>query len=162
MLNKIHIGLLLLLWLVLPAATLAQDMPSGKWWRIPRVAEQLNLSDEEKGALDELFLDSRRKLIDLKGAVERERLELEIVFEKESLDEPAVMERFKRLEDARANLATERFRFVLEVRKMIGYDRFQSLKTFFTRLRRGRERPGGERSKLGKFDHGSHARQWKE
>ncbi|NIO05765.1 MAG: periplasmic heavy metal sensor [Proteobacteria bacterium] len=126
------------------------------------MTEQLNLNDEEKGALDELFLDNRRKLIDLKGTMERERLELENVFEKESLDEPAVMAQFKRLEDARANLATERFRFVIEVRKMIGYDRFQSLKAFFTRLCRERERHGGERSKLKKYDHGGHARQWNE
>lgn len=76
----------------------------GKWWHNPRVSEQLNLSEEEKSKLDKIFVESRRKLIDLKSSVEREQFELENLLESEVLDEAAVMEQFKRLEKARGNL----------------------------------------------------------
>jgi hypothetical protein len=138
--RRFQIGLLLFIWVVLPANSLAQDVPSGKWWRLPRVAERLSLTDDEKGQLESLFVDNRRKLIDLKAGLERERFELENLLEGEELDEAVVMEQFKRLEGARTNLAREHFRFLLEVRKIVGFERFQSLKTFYRLWRQERER----------------------
>ena len=146
MLSKFQIGLLFSILIALPTTSLAKDMPSGKWWRIPRVAEQLSLSDGEKEQLDELFLESRRKFIDLKAGLERERLELENLLEKEALDEEALMEQFQRLESARAKLAGEHFRFLLEVRKLIGFERFQRLKMLYDLLRKELERRGRKRS----------------
>jgi Spy/CpxP family protein refolding chaperone len=70
-------------------------------------------------------------MIDLKSAVEKERLELGILMDKETLDEDAVRGQFKKLGQVRANLAAERFRFILAVRKILGAERFQSLKTLF-------------------------------
>lgn len=96
----------------------------------------LPIPEKEKGKLDEIFVESRRKLIDLKSSVEREQFELENLLEGEVLDEAAVMEQFKRLEKARGNLSTERFNFILGVRKTIGLERFQRLKMFHQKLRR--------------------------
>ncbi|NIQ37876.1 MAG: periplasmic heavy metal sensor [Proteobacteria bacterium] len=137
--RKLQIGLLLI-WVALPVNSLAQDVPSGKWWRLPRVAERLSLTDDEKGQLESLFVDNRRKLIDLKAGLERERFELENLLEGEELDEAAIMEQFKRFEGAQTKLAREHFRFLLEVRKIVGFERFQHLKTFYRLLRRERER----------------------
>lgn len=120
-----------LLWIFMPMDSLGARMPLGKWWRMPHVAEQLNLNGREKEQLDDLFIQSRRKLIHLKSAVEKERLELGILMDKETLDEDAVLGQFQKLGQARANLASERFRFLLEVRKILGAERFQSLKTLF-------------------------------
>ena len=62
--------------------------------------------------------------------------ELENLLENKVLDEAAVMEQFKKLERARGNLSTERFNFILGVRKTIGLERFQRLKMFHQKLRR--------------------------
>ena len=113
-------GVLLLILLISPTIAVSKDMPLGKWWHNPRVSYQLNLSEKEKGKPDEIFVESRRKLIDLKSSVEREQFEIENLLESEVLDEAAVMEQFKRLEKARGNLSTDRFDFILEVRKTIG------------------------------------------
>ena len=114
-----------------PMDSLGARMPLGKWWHTPRVAEQLNLNGREKEQLDELFIQTRRKMIDLRSAVARERLELSILMDKETMDEDAVRVQFKKLGQARASLAAERFRFILAVRKILGAARFQSLKTLF-------------------------------
>jgi Spy/CpxP family protein refolding chaperone len=126
------------LWAFVPINTLEARMPLGKWWHMPPVAEQLNLHGREKEQLDDLFIQNRRKMIDLRSAVEKERLELGILMAKETLDEVAIMGQFKRLGEARANLTAERFRFILEVRKILGAERFQSLKTLFWDFRERR------------------------
>jgi len=139
MLNKVLMGMLAFAWLITPAISMGQKTPAGKWWRMPRVAEQLNLSDQEKQELDERYVDNRRKLIDLKSAVEKERFELENLMELETLDEAAVMNQYDRLEKARAKIAAERFRFLLEVRKVVGHERFQQLKIRFKKFRKERK-----------------------
>jgi Spy/CpxP family protein refolding chaperone len=120
-----------LVWVFVPMDSLGAHMPLGKWWHMPRVAEQLNLNGREKEQLDDLFIQTRRKMIDLRSAVERERLELGILMDKETMDEDAVRGQFEKLRKARASLAAERFRFILAVRKILGAARFQSLKTLF-------------------------------
>ena len=144
--KKILITLAAVLWLCPPGFAAAQDAPTGKWWRLPRVAKRLNLSQEEKKKLDELFTQSRRNLIRLKSKVEEERFELEDLLEKEFLDESAVMEQFRRLEKARNDLAEERFRFLLGVRKIIGFERFELLKGIYRHFRqRARQGKTGPR-----------------
>lgn len=49
--------------------------PGPKNAQTPRLGEELNLSHEQKNQLDELYLNNRRNLIDLKSVVQKERLE---------------------------------------------------------------------------------------
>lgn len=111
----------------------AQDVPSGKWWKNPRIAKELNLTSGEASQLDRLFTSSRRRLIDLKSRVEKEQFEYQNAVEKKTLDEAAVERQFQRLEKARTRLAEERNQFVVGVRKILGYERFQILKDIYRR-----------------------------
>ena len=106
-------------------------MPHGKWWRMPEVAKKLELTSEEQQKLDDLFVQSRRRMIDVKSNVQKEGLELEMILDQQDFDESACMDRFKKFEDARTKLANERFRFLVEVRKLLGLDRYRRLKTEF-------------------------------
>jgi len=143
MLNKLKWILVILpalIWISHPMSSEGARISYDKWWRIPRVAERLDLKDAEKKELDELFVESRRALIDLKSDLERERFELDNLVGQETLDEDAVMEQFKKLEKARANLAAERFRFLLQVRKVLDFERYQNLKMLFKEFRQKRWR----------------------
>jgi Spy/CpxP family protein refolding chaperone len=140
--------------LVLPALCLAQDMPHGKWWRYPRVAKQLDLSDEEKTALDEKFVESRRKLIGLKSNLEREQFELDNLLDSQKLDESAVREQFKRLEAARSDLSEERFSFLIEVRHILGFERFHKIKTLYELRRHKKGKKGDRLSPRGEISRG--------
>ena len=110
-------------------------MPHGKWWRMPQVAKKLELTSEEQQKLDDLFVQSRRRMIDLKSNVQKEGLELEMILDQQNFDESACMDRFKKFQDARTNLTNERFRFLIEVRKLLGLDRYRQLKTEFRNRR---------------------------
>jgi len=145
MLNKLLNGMLLLVIAFSPYSALGQDMHYGKWWRNPKVSEQLNLSQEEKSGLDKQFLNSRRRLIDLKSKLEREQFELENLLESEALDEDAVKVQFKKLDNARSELAEERFNFLMNVRKILGNERFQEVKGMYKNMRKRKMHQSMER-----------------
>ena len=138
---------LVFLWVFVPTISMGDDILPGKWWHIPKVAKKLELSKEEKRELDDLFVKSRRRLIDLKSKIEKERFELENLLESETLDETATMEQFKKLEKAREDLSTERFSFLLKVRKILGFARLQYLKTFFGEYKMRKRHEQGMRQK---------------
>ena len=107
-------------------------MPGGKWWKDPGVVKQLNLTSGEVKKLDKLFVKSRRRLIELKNRVEKERFEYQTLMESQNLDESAVNRQLQKLEKARTAMNAETNRFVVEVRKILGPDRFQKLKSIYS------------------------------
>jgi Spy/CpxP family protein refolding chaperone len=121
----------LLLVPVFAPAVVAQSEPSGKWWHDPGIQAELKLKDKEIKRLDRLFKNSRRRLIDLKTKVEKAQFEYQNLMEAEPLDEAAVNRQFAKLENARSQLASERSRFLVEVRKILGHNRFQRLKQIY-------------------------------
>ena len=135
MLKRILIGILMIFVISLPDFAGGQDIPSGKWWYNQNVVQNLNLTQSEIRQLDQLYVDSHRRLIELKNAVEREQFELDTLLGKKTVDDAKVRQQFKRLESARTDLADERLRFVIGVREIIGADRFQQLKTSYKKWR---------------------------
>jgi Spy/CpxP family protein refolding chaperone len=66
-------------------------------------------------------------MIDLANRVEKEQFEYQNLMEAPNLDEAAVNRQLQKLEKARTELYAEKNRFVVEVRKILGRDRFQKL-----------------------------------
>jgi hypothetical protein len=108
-------------------AAFAQQGPQGRWWRSPKIAKALNLTQGEIRQLDSAWENSRAKQIKLKSEVQAEQFRLQTLLEKRNLDEKAVREQNRKLENARSRLADERTAFVVSVRKIIGHARFQQL-----------------------------------
>ena len=135
MLKKVWVGILLIFIINLSGLAAGQDVPSGKWWYNQKVVQNLNLTQDEIRQLDQLYVDSHRRLIELKNAVEREQFELDTLLGKKKVDDAKVREQFKRLEEARTDLANERLGFVIRVREIIGAERFQQLKTSYKKWR---------------------------
>lgn len=130
MLRKILYAALLLVFLILPASATAKNTDLGKWWRHPQASEKLNLSEEEINNLDKQFVDSRRRLIKLESVLKSEQFELDHLLDSENLDEKTTVKQFGKLQQARTNLANEQFRFLLEIRKILGLERFRQLKEY--------------------------------
>lgn len=129
MLRNVFSGILLVIWLIAPVITAAQDVPAGKWWYSPKIQKNLKLSRNEIAKLDKLFAKSRRKLIKLKSEVENEQFELDQLFSKKKVNDNKVKKQFQKLEQARRNLANERLQFIIGVRNILGAERFQQLKS---------------------------------
>ena len=129
MLRSTFSFILLVIFVMSPVMAIGQDVPAGKWWYNPKIQKNLSLSKNEIKRLDNLFADSRRKLIKLKSAVEREQFELDQLLGAKDVKDSAVKKQFRNLEKARQNLANERLQFVIGVRNILGPDRFQQLKS---------------------------------
>lgn len=123
-------------------------IPGGRWWRMPNISDKLKLSPEEQQKLDSLFLQSRRQLITAKSLMEKGRLELEEILDKKEFDESACTDRFKKFQDSRSELASERFKYFIEIRKILGEGRFQTLKADFQENRMNRMKAEGGKKKL--------------
>ena len=114
-----------------PAICRAKDIPPGRWWHVPYFVEQLEITDEQKDELDKLFDYNRNRLAELKKQMEQERSELIKAFDQEHLNESTAITQMKKLENTRTLLAATRFSYSLELRKMLGHERFQRLKTLY-------------------------------
>lgn len=121
-------GLAAVLMVVLAAATVyAQEAPAGRWWNSPQVAQQLQLSGGEIRQLEQAFEASRLKMIRQKSQVEAEQFKLQTMVEKRGSADAAIKAQHRALEQARSALADERFAFLVEVRQILGPERFQKL-----------------------------------
>lgn len=103
------------------------DGTRGRWWHVTDIAQQLQLADDEIQRLDTAYEAARIRMIEIKSAVEIERLKLRSLMEQRDFSETAAMAQHGKQEEARRQLSDERFRFLLEVRKIVGHDRFIKL-----------------------------------
>jgi len=113
------------------------DLSPGRWWMQPDLATQLSLSKKEKKALDNLFSRNRIALIDLRSSLEKERLEMQDILERDPLDEAALFAQQRRVQEKRQKLSDERFKYLLGVRKILGADRFRTLAGKYEEMKRG-------------------------
>ena len=119
---------LLFIVIFLPSTLMAQERMHGKWWHDKSIVQELELTDSEKKAIDEKYAASRRNMIDLKYEIEKQRFELDLLLGTKDADKQEILERFNSLEQARNKLSKARFEMLMEVREIIGAERFQELK----------------------------------
>ena len=86
------------------------------------------LTDDEARILDEKYTASRRKMIELKNDVEKQRFELDLLLGSQDSDKGQILSRYESLEQARQKLSRERFEMFMSMRNTIGAERFQELK----------------------------------
>ena len=144
MLKHISIVIIVIMLVFTSSAVIAQGMageskhqgrmPFGKWWQNPAAIEKLSLTQEEVYTLDAAFNSRARKFMELKHAIELEQFEMNGMMEGKALDESALMAQFNKLESARTNLSRERFQYYVQIRKILGPDRFQKIKAFRQRM----------------------------
>jgi len=102
-----------------------------KWWQNPDFIKKLAITDSEKTTLDNLYVEKMKNMIDHKAGLQKEMLVIQQLLENDTLDEAKAMATFKEHQDLRTNLETEQFKFLLEVRKLFGSDRFKELRSCF-------------------------------
>ena len=115
-------------------------IPTGKWWKRSDVAEKIGITEEEKGKLDNMYYKYRYQVIDLQSQVKKERLELEQLIDSKDFNDKACLDHFTKLQKAHNTVAAERFRFLVQVRKLLDLDRFQQLKEQVRKFRMERKR----------------------
>jgi hypothetical protein len=98
------------------------------WWRNEAAAKALGLSSTQIKRMDEVFQQSRLKLIDQKAALDKEEAILEPLVEQEAIDESKAAAQLDRVAQARAELEKTRGRMLLGIRKQLDMEQWRKLK----------------------------------
>ncbi len=107
-----------LLGLLLASAALAQGI-DGKWWKRPRIAQELRISAEQTAELEKIFARSKPKLIDLRADLEKKQFDYDQAMLEETVDRNAIETKIEAREGARAALQKELALMELDMKQVL-------------------------------------------
>jgi Spy/CpxP family protein refolding chaperone len=119
----------------------------GHWWNNPEMVEKLKLSDEQRKQMDEILLQHREKLIDLRGTVQKAELEMEPLMRDDQPNEARILAQIDKVAQARAELEKANARFLLALRGKLTPEQWKLLQA--ERNNRGQQRGGWGRDGQG-------------
>jgi Spy/CpxP family protein refolding chaperone len=136
---------LLLLVLGVALAFVAQpQMPDGKWWKRPRIAERIGLTAEQTGQIEKIFRASRPLLIDLKADLEKKQLGLESALDDKAADRRDVEKRIDDVENARKELQKARALMILDMKQVLSPEQWKRLAQLREEVRQQRRQRRGQ------------------
>jgi protein CpxP len=119
----------------------------GRWWNNPRIVDRLKLTDDQRKAFDQILLQHRETLIDLRANLEKAELALEPLVSNDQPNESAILAQIDKVAQARAELEKANARYLLALRSKLTPEQWKQVQDF--RQNRGSMRegwgPGGRR-----------------
>ena len=116
--------------------------PRGRWWDNTDIAQKLGLSTDQQKKMDDIFQQSRLKLIDQHAAVEKEETILEPLLAAEQPDEARILSQIDKVAQSRAELEKANARMLLGLRGVLTTAQWKTLQTLGPPGERfGRHRP---------------------
>ncbi len=118
--------------------------PGGKWWDDPRMVKELGITPDQQKKMDEIFQQSRLRLIDLNATLEKEEVMMDSLMQGPQMDDAKIMPAIDRIAQARAELEKANARFLLGIRHALTPEQWKKLETERPRpmSRSGGGRPG--------------------
>ena len=132
------------------AAALAnaqQQLPPGKWWRQPRVIEDLSLTMEQQDRLDEVWRTAASDLIDAKGAVEKLQIALRGELDRPQLRRGEIQRIAGQLNDARGRLFERELMMLVDMRAVLTDAQWNRVRARLDQMGQ-RGRPGGQQQPM--------------
>ena len=113
-----------------PSQSMENTLQAGlqaQWWKRPALAERLGLSADQQKKMDDVFFESRLKLIDLNATLEKEETRLEPLVAMDRPDEAKVRAQIDRIAQARAELEKANAYLLLGIRLILSPEQWKSL-----------------------------------
>src|SRR5579884_3554384 len=60
------------------------DEHFGRWWNNPKIAQAINLTDDQKKKMDDIFQQHRLKLVDLHANLEKQEIQMRPMIESDN------------------------------------------------------------------------------
>jgi hypothetical protein len=125
--------------LLVAGSTLAQPIPTGKWWRRPEIVEALNLSDEQQDRLETIFRASASDLIDLKAEIDKADIALRGELSRPQLDRAGIHRIAMRLMEARGRMFDRELMMLVEMRSVLTDPQWSRLPNTLEKLQQQRQ-----------------------
>ena len=121
-------GLVLGLGLLVLAAPDARGQAlDGKWWKRPRVAQELAITPDQDAELEKIFARTKPKLIDLRADLEKKQFDYEQSMQAESIDRKTIEGKIEAREESRARLQKELALMELDMKQVLKPDQRERL-----------------------------------
>ncbi|HUP46017.1 MAG TPA: periplasmic heavy metal sensor [Thermoanaerobaculia bacterium] len=128
MTRRIVIGLIAALAVTTLAA--AAELPPGKWWRNPQIAQRLALEPEQQARLDAIFHDSASDLIDRRGEIEKLAIALRGELDQRKLDRQNLQRLAAALSQARGRLFERELMMLADMRGVLNDEQWAQLRAY--------------------------------
>lgn len=103
-------------------------MPHGRWWKNANVVQSVGLSDDQVQKIEQIFQESRLKLVDQHANLQKEEIKLEPLLEADNPDESAVDSAIDRITAAHAALEKANAQMAFAVRRVLTPDQWKKLR----------------------------------
>jgi Spy/CpxP family protein refolding chaperone len=122
-----RIALLAVVLLAASTALAGQSIAEGKWWKRPRIAQELALSADQTAQLEKIFAASKPKLIDLRADFEKKQFDYDQAMQADEVDRKAVEAKIEAREQARAALQKELALMELDMKTVLNPEQREKL-----------------------------------
>jgi Spy/CpxP family protein refolding chaperone len=102
----------------------------GRWWNNPKAIERLKLTDEQRKTFDNILLEHREKLIDLRASLQKAELALEPLMSDDQPNEAKILAQIDKVAQARAELEKANAGFLLAIRAKLTPEQWKLIQTF--------------------------------
>jgi Spy/CpxP family protein refolding chaperone len=116
----------------------------GRFWNNPRLVEKLKLTDAQRKEFDDIYMQHREKLIDLRASLQKAELALEPLVRDSQPNETKILAQIDKVAQARAELEKANAAFLLGIRGKLTAEQWTQLQAL--RANRGHD---GERHGMG-------------
>jgi Spy/CpxP family protein refolding chaperone len=126
---------------------------AGRWWNNAAVVQRLTLTDDQRKSMDQILLQHRANLIDMRASLEKAELAMEPLMQADQPDENAILAQIDKVAQARADLEKANARFLLALRAKLTPEQWKGLQAWRSerrangnaiRIWRGRGRNQGQ------------------
>lgn len=114
----------------------------GRFWNRPNVVQQLNLTDDQRKAMDGILHSHLMTLVDLQANLKKAELEMQPLMSADTPNRAAIEAQIDKVVQARAELEKANARFLLDIRMQLKPEQWKQLQTMRAN-RMERERQGG-------------------
>jgi len=116
--------------------------PPGRWWKNPDMIQKLALTADQQKKIDDIFQESRLKLIDLNAALQKDEAVMEPLVDADQPDEGKILAQIDRVAQGRAELEKANARMLLGIRRTLTAEQWKKLSAEAPPLPPHDERPG--------------------
>lgn len=110
--------------------------PGGRWWNMPWAARQLGLTDQQRAAMDQIFLQHRLNLVDLRASLQKAELMLEPLISADQPDDAKILAQIDHVAQARAELEKGNARMLLDIRHQLTPEQWTKVRAFMATRRK--------------------------
>ena len=100
----------------------------GKWWQRPAVKEKLELTLDQTSKINTIWMEYKKRIIDLKGDLEKAYLDLENLMDQPELNKESAYALAHRIAGLQASQAEARIKMAIDIRGELSVEQFERLK----------------------------------